>query len=518
MPYPFTNEDITFLKVALPLLAMGVTGVYWGLGLRKAPLLRGLLGAVLAGLAAFSLTVYTAYQWRSGTYLNGYEFYHYYLGAKYAPELGYTELYNATILAESELKRPLSGRTIRNLDSGAIVRADTVLQREEEIKAHFGPARWTEFVGDVGFFRAQFTGSSLWNRMLNDKGYNATPVWTMAGGLLSNAIPTSNRTGMTFLASLDVLFGLAAFICLWWAFGPSVALLALIFVTTHYVTSHATLKAAFLRLDWVMCLTMAVAMLRKGKHGVAGALTAYAACVRVFPLFFAVALGAKLCVDTLRWLRDRSSPFPRGIWMYFVWMGVTAAVLMLLSVIYAGGLDSWREFFDKVGQHNKDISPWRIGFKYVFLMSYQQTPFYGGSYRAFFEDHQVLWWSIVGAVFALSFFLVRRLEDHETLSYGYVPVFFIVAPTYYYHVMLVVPFLFFAHKIDRPTRAIGLLIMFATAIAGHRLFLRWDRTYPLFFTLSCLIFVMVLYMMALAAYTALRKPPPAPEAEKAQAV
>ena len=516
MPYPFTNEDITLLKVALPLLAMVVVAVYCAVGHRKAPLVRGILGAVLVGIAALSVTVYTAYQWRSGTYLNAYEFYHYYLGAKYAPELGYTTLYDATILAESELKRPLGNRTIRNLDSGAIVRAETVLRREAEVKAHFSPVRWTEFVGDVGFFRAQFTGSSLWNRMLNDKGYNATPVWTMVGGLLSNAISTSNGTGMTFLASLDVLFGLAAFICLWWAFGPSVAFLALIFVTTHYVTSHATLKAAFLRLDWVMCLTMAVAMLRKGKHGVAGALTAYAACVRVFPLFFAFAIGAKLCVDLVRWLRDRSSPFPRGLLLYFVWMGVTAAVLMLLSVIYAGGLDSWREFFDKVGQHNKDISPWRIGFKYVFLMSYQQTPFYGGTYRAFFENHQVLWWSVVVAVLLLTFWLVRRLEDHETLSFGYVPVFFLVAPTYYYHVMLVVPFLFFAHKIDRPTRAAGLLMMFATAIAGHRLFLRWDRTYTLFFTLSCLIFVMVLYMMALAAYTALRKPP-ATETEKTQA-
>lgn len=514
MPYPFTNEDIKLLKVVLPLLAMVVVVVYFAMGHRKAPLARGMLGAVLVGLAALSLTVYTAYQWRSGTYLNGYEFYHYYLGAKYAPVLGYTNLYNATILAESELKRPLGNRTIRNLDTGAIIRAETVLRREAEVKAHFSPVRWEEFVGDVGFFRAKFTGSSLWNRMLNDKGYNATPVWTMTGGLLSNAISTRNGPGMTFLASLDVLFGLAAFICLWWAFGPRVALLALIFVTTHYVTSHATLKAAFLRLDWVMCLTMAVAMLRKGKHGVAGALTAYAACVRVFPLFFAVALGVKLCVDTLRWLRDRSSPFPRGLLLYFVWMGVTAVVLIALSVIYAGGLDSWREFFDKVGQHNKDISPWRIGFKYVFLMSYQQTPFYGGTYRAFFENHQLLWWSIVCAVLALSFLLVRRLEDHETLSFGYVPVFFLVAPTYYYHVMLVLPFLFFAHKIERPTRAAGLLMMFATAIAGHRLFLRWDRTYTLFFTLSCLIFVMVLYMMVLAAYTAFRKPS-ATETEKA---
>ena len=34
-------------------------------------------------------------------FIHYYEFYHYYLGAKYAPELGYTRLYDCTVAADS---------------------------------------------------------------------------------------------------------------------------------------------------------------------------------------------------------------------------------------------------------------------------------------------------------------------------------------------------------------------------------------------------------------------------------
>ena len=46
-------------------------------------------------------------------FIHYYEFYHYYLGAKYAPELGYTRLYECTVAAEDEYRAPRAAARAR---------------------------------------------------------------------------------------------------------------------------------------------------------------------------------------------------------------------------------------------------------------------------------------------------------------------------------------------------------------------------------------------------------------------
>jgi len=63
---------------------------------------RGMLVAVLVLLAALALWNYVGMgAFRYGRYLNAYEFYHYYMGSKYAREIGYTNLYNASVVADA---------------------------------------------------------------------------------------------------------------------------------------------------------------------------------------------------------------------------------------------------------------------------------------------------------------------------------------------------------------------------------------------------------------------------------
>jgi hypothetical protein len=135
----------------------------------------------------------------------------------------------------------------------------------------------------------------------------------------------------------------------------------------------------------------------------------------------------------------------------------------------------------------------------------------------FFSAHKIIWWGIQAVVLGVSFFLVLTLEDYEALAYGYVPAFFMFAPTYYYHVMLIVPFLFFAAKTDYPSRAVGLVIMFATSIVSYQLYGRWDRGWALFFTISCMLLTFVLYLMALSLwsrFSVAAEPAPAPVPEE----
>jgi len=502
VPISFLKEYLVYFKYVLPVVACLVIVEHALLQRRQKPFLQGLLTSLLVVSVYLGIWNYTEPHWRQHRYFNAYEFFHYYLGAKYAPEIGYTNLYNATIIADEETGGKVKGRTIRSLDTHRIVPADRVLRDKARYKALFKEERWKAFSTDVPFFRKRVS-SGLWNRMLNDKGYNATPVWTMISGILANTVSTQSPRGMAVLPCLDVLLMLCAIACVWWAFGHRVALLMALLVCTHYLTSHFTLKAAFLRVDWVMCLVMAVCMIKKERYKTAGLLTAYATMARVFPLIFAFGIGAKALLDLIKTRRINPRYFG-----YFAALGGTAAALFLASVIYDGGLGAWREFLGKMAVHNTDIAAWRVGFKYIFLMSYRGSAFWGTNLKTFFEQWKLVWWGIQLALLLLSFLLVRHLDDYEAMAYGYVPVFFLVAPTYYYHVMLIVPFLFFAAKMERPTRMAGIFMLFASGMVGHKLYALWDRGYALFFTMSCLLFVFVLYTMALCLLEALRTPVP----------
>ena len=500
-----------YFRYGLHVAAIALIVAFVIMGRRRLCALRVLLAAALLGLACLAVCNYTNFfHWRHGTYLNAYEFYHYYLGGKYAREIGYTGLYGASLAADEETKLKYNDKRkfVRNLDTGRYIGYKRVLRMKAKYKALFSEARWKEFVRDIVYFKKKLN-RRRWNSVLRDKGFNGTPVWSMAAGTLANHVPTDSARGMMSLALLDALLILCATGCVWWAFDHRAALLWVTFLGTCLLMDHSHMKGAFLRTDWAMCLVMAVCMLKKEHYAIAGSLTAYAALSRVFPAIFAFGIGAKFALELL----GRRTVNRRHL-AYLASFGATVAVLVLASIVYAGGLDSWREFAGKIAYHNKSISDWRVGFKYIFMMAYRRQPPGTSSHGLFFDEWRIVWWSIQVFVLALSVFLVRKLDDHEAMSYGFVPVFFLVAPTYYYYIMLLVPFLFFACKLERPTRALGLIMLFAMSMVAWKLYPGWGRGYAFFFTVSCMLLGIVFYMMELALVVSLGKTPPEPEDEE----
>jgi hypothetical protein len=395
-------------------------------------------------------------------------------------------------VADAESGYRTMGRTVRSLENHHVVPGQRVLESRDTYKALFTEERWATFKEDVAFFRAK-VGSSLWNRMLNDKGYNATPIWTMVASTLANRVPTSDWEAMQKLPLIDVVLAALALALVWWAFGARAMLFILVFMGGHYLTSHFTLKAAFMRLDWVTCAVMAACFLRKGWYAAAGLALAYATGMRVFPLIFGFGMGAKMV-----WAFFQSWRLERKYIRFFAAFGLGLAALTLASIAY-GGMEPWRQFLGKIALHDSDISGWRVGFKYVFLVSWNGGSYWDMPLAQAFEAQRNLWWSIQAAVLLVSFFCVKNLRDHEAFTFGYVLVFFLVAPTYYYHVMLAVPLLFFAARLEHPAYALGLGYLFVTGIVGHYFFAQWDRTFNLFFLISCMLLAMVLYMMLIGA-------------------
>jgi len=477
------------------------------MGRRSLGFLRGIMAAILLVCALLAMQSYTMGNRHGTLWLNSYEFYHYYIGAKYARELGYTNMYNATVVADAETNPKRMVQSIRDLDTGRSMPVAEVLRARERYKALFSAARWEEFKRDIAFFHNR-ASNSQWQQQLRDKGYNATPLWTVAGGSLSNAVSTDNQGGMQTLVLFDVALLLTACLCAFWAFGHRAAFLLLIFMGTHYLMSHNTLRAAFLRLDWIACLVMAVCMLKKDYAKIAGALAAWAALSRIFPGIFMFGVGALFTFDLA--FRRR---FNWRCFSFCAAFGVATVLLFGFSVWYTGGLSAWREFFDKVGRHNQDLSAWRIGFKYVFLMTYDSTTFWGVGAQTFFDSYQTLWWGIQACVFLACFLVVGRLHPHEALALGFVPAYFFFAPTYYYYVFLMLPMLLFAGRIERPSWGAGLVYIFVTGIVGHICYGWWDRGFRLFFVMSCLMGVLALYMLVLALIESVRGEPPADAAE-----
>src|SRR5207244_9712263 len=55
---------------------------------------------------------------------------------------------------------------------------------------HFTPERWAAFKKDIAFFRAR-VNDKRWEEIHHDHGYNASPVWTLLGYVITNSGPAT---------------------------------------------------------------------------------------------------------------------------------------------------------------------------------------------------------------------------------------------------------------------------------------------------------------------------------------
>lgn len=251
-------------------------------------------------------------------YFNGFNFgypkywhrwdqYHYYMGAKYFPELGYKNLYKCAVVAQDELgevrytlDRPFNAdsapvrsvnmrsemrdpdKKIRDLPGeNLLINVGPILEHPEECRDLFAPERWEEYKGDVAFFRI-VSGKGYWTDMQKDHGFNPPPVWTVAGKFFSDL---SHGTVMfnQFLASLDIVYLVGMLVALWWGFGWRVFAVGAIFWGCQSSAPFYWTGGAFLRQDWLFFTVLSVACLRKRCFKLGGASLVYAGLLRIFP-------------------------------------------------------------------------------------------------------------------------------------------------------------------------------------------------------------------------------------------
>lgn len=389
----------------------------------------------LAGLLAL-LGVASYHDFGNFGFVGYWDLYHYYLGSKYSHEVGWHDLYNASVVADAE-----GGRVFRRIEkirdnrTQRIIAVRKVLEQRERYKALFSEPRWQEFKQDLGFFQRRLSPKT-WEKILRDRGYNPSPVWDRVGSLITSRLPLSDPWTISALVWLDRLLMMAALATILWAYGLPVMLLFLVAWGCNPL-HMIPVKGAFLRLDWLAALLAGAACFKKEKHLLAGVLLAYSAMVRVFPLVF---LGGLLL--RAGWeLVEARRVLP---WARRFFLGFSLSALVLAA---AGSFDSanrfdlgrWQQFKEKIDVHSAVHSIQRSGLEY--LVGWHQ--------------HTSLRWAAGLLLLAGFAWAARRMERDRLLPAGFVALFVFVSPASYYFCLASLIVLLF-HGLERKADLLGL--------------------------------------------------------------
>jgi len=430
--------DESGFQVARLVLALGALAVLSVRRLRP----QGARGkAVLLGLGLLGALAYANFgTLHGGRFLHVWDAYHYYVGAKYFPELGYQELYKCT--AEADLEAGVPGtatRGTRELATNRPLRVYEALSASGKCRARFAPHRWESFTHDVAFFR-ESVDTQHWRVIQLDHGYNATPAWTWVGHHLANLAPASD-VQLTLWALVDPLLLLGAAALLAWAFSLEVSVLFLLVLGTWFPSSFAWTGGALLRADWLFLSILGVCLLKRAHPVAAGVAVALAGGLRLFPVLLFVGPFLMLLVHGRR-----------GPWVRFLGSGaLTLALGLGLFTASPEGRETFRAFLQNTAKHADTRLTNHMGLRTV--LSYRvgesaatlREPGTADPWKRFREQRRAnarqlrpLQWAMVAgfALALLARFRRRPTEPWEALSLSWLFVPLLLELTSYYLVLV----------------------------------------------------------------------------------
>jgi hypothetical protein len=422
---------------------------------------------IVSALAWFNLGAFHF----NGGFFHFHEFFHYYLGSKYSAELGYTRLYECVAVVDVEQGRAVDVASdwITDLTNNELQKGSPAIADPDLCKRHFASkARWDEFTHDVEWFHARLSNQK-WHDLKKDHGYNATPVWNIAGHVLANTGPISERQ-MTMLALIDPILLGAMLGLIYWAFGWEVTCIAAIWWGTNYPARYTFIGGAFLREDWLALTVASVCLARRGRAALSGFALGWAALLRIFPAFAACGLVLHAAVNLVR---GRS--IERAHVKFAA--GVLAALALLVPVsMFVGherpGVTAWREFAANSRKHLSTPLTNNVGLPMLLSTSansraanvrelWMDSPWdvWKEERRQTFEERRPLYYAIVGAFLALLGYACSQHEDWIALALGVGAIPFLTDLTsYYYGFLLVFATLWPRH------RTIGIALCVASAL------------------------------------------------------
>jgi hypothetical protein len=395
------------------------------------PLTRGVRVVVFALLAAAALAYpnFGVFHPNHYGHIHYWDVYHYFMGAKYFPELGYARLYEATYVAGREMGAFGDATKIRDLTTYQFRAVATI--DAAAVRARFSPARWGAFKRDLAFLGNRIRE---WPGPLLDRGYNDPPPRALLLHLLVRWVPATPVT-LTLLTSIDYVLLVVAFVVVWRAFGPIPAALAFASLWLSFFARFDFIGGSLLRWDWLAALLLGMAALARGRGATAGACLAYAALARIFPLAFLLPLGIK-------WVQSRA----RDAVLTRALVAAVAVVLVVVTVLLAAGEDrtSTRAYLAKIRLHSQEAAANSVGLGP--LLVFHAVPWtLNPDGTVFVSDTDAMAatpasWIVptVSAVYLLlALPLILRASPLTSVMYAVPLLFWALAPTGYYYTFLV---------------------------------------------------------------------------------
>jgi hypothetical protein len=414
----------------------------------RSALLRGPRDLVLIALAMLgALAWWNFFQFHYPHWVHVSDTFHYYIGSKYFPELGYTRLYACTAVADAESGpgTGVEGRTLRDLRTNRLEPTSEVLAHPDSCKRHFSAERWLGFERDVSWFRKRVP-RRRWHAMQRDHGYNPPPSWGVLGGWLSNLGPASDLQilALTLIdpVLLAVMWGSVA-----WAFGWRALCVAVIYWGTNLFGVFGWNGGAFLRQEWLVAAIGGICCLKRNKPALAGALLTYSAFLRIFPATILVAVGT--AIGWGMWRRRRFSPTPAHR-RFAIGCLLSAATVVSLSLVTVGGPGAWKAFVDNSRVHLATPLKNHVGLRT--LLAYdanavdrriregteiERYTSWQTARRERFAERAGLYWALLTVFAAVLAFALRGQPDWvaAVLGIGLIPVAFELT-NYYYAILL----------------------------------------------------------------------------------
>ncbi len=350
------REGEPALAVLAAVIVAGVAA--WGVIRRfGVPRQVARLSAGIALLAVFvgGLNFFQGTRVSATTYFHEHDVYHYMLGAKYLPEVGYLDLYECTIQAIPD--RIPDSRRIRNLATYQRVtvgdyRDGTVPM--PDCREQFSEERWEEFQRDLEVFFSARMGTP--RNFIRDNGYNGGPFHSFFAHHVSNlfefSIENANRAAM-----IDVALVCLVILVVARTFGPWYAILFALFVFTNPVDRWSINGGSFLRYMWFSSLVFGLCAAKTGRWGWAGAWLTISTALNIFPGMF---LLGYLAHHGFACLRERR--VTGAAWRALRGCVAAGLCVLALSMAHTRGPANFTDYREALEPHSERVRYGHVGF------------------------------------------------------------------------------------------------------------------------------------------------------------
>lgn len=363
-------------------------------------------------------------------HIHVWEQYHYFVGAKYGPELRFARLYDCTAAADllDGKRKRVEKRKIRQLATdNELGDAKAIIENPGLCSDYFTKERFAAFRKDIRFFRGRFS-ADRWDKSQTDHGYNATPVWGLLGRYVTEQMGDLTWRKIEVLGAVDNVLLVLMWCFAYWAFGFESAMVALMFWGFNYPGRYYWNGGGVLRYDWLLWLVVGIGFLKKKQNFLGGVFLTYTTLLRIFPGFVVAAIVLKALA---RMVRERRFVLSRAHTAFAAGCIITLGTLIPASTWSMNGLDAWGQFAQNSAKHIETALTNNMGLKTIVGYDYAtrasamrndkaEDPFKGwkDARKYYYHKRMPIFLALIGLYCLLLARAGTRAEDWEVACLG----------------------------------------------------------------------------------------------------